>query len=92
MYEKLQRRPKHFQSFTGISVEQFSEILKAFRPVYADLEHECLMRPDRKRKIGGGRQLHRDRRGNVRFGADAPRPDTDPLVHSTDTAHTTYHP
>jgi hypothetical protein len=56
-YEKLQRKPKHFQSFTGVTVEQFSEILKALRPVYAELEHERLMRPDRKRKIGGGRNF-----------------------------------
>ena len=54
-YEKLQRKPKHFQSFTGVTVEQFSEILKALRPAYAELEHERLTRPDRKRKIGGGR-------------------------------------
>jgi DDE superfamily endonuclease/Helix-turn-helix of DDE superfamily endonuclease len=56
-YEKLQRKPKHFQAFTGVSVAQFSEILKAVRPIYAELEQERLTRPDRKRKIGGGRNF-----------------------------------
>jgi hypothetical protein len=56
-YEKLQRKPKHFQAFTGVSVAQFAEILNALRPVYAELEEERLTRPDRKRKIGGGRNF-----------------------------------
>jgi hypothetical protein len=56
-YEKLQRKPKHFQAFTGVSVAQFAEILNVLRPVYAELEEERLTRPDRKRKIGGGRNF-----------------------------------
>jgi len=56
-YKKLQRKPKHFQSFTGITVAQFDEILKALRPVYGDYEQARLLRPDRKRKIGGGRKF-----------------------------------
>ena len=56
-YEKLQRKPNHFQAFTGVSVAQFAEILNALRPVYAELEEERLTRPDRKRKIGGGRNF-----------------------------------
>lgn len=56
-YEKLQRKPKHFQAFTGVTVAQFEEILKALRPVYAEFERERLTRPDRKRKIGGGRNF-----------------------------------
>ena len=56
-YEKLQRKPKHFQAFTGVTVAQFEEILKVLRPVYAELEKERLIRPDRKRKIGGGRNF-----------------------------------
>jgi hypothetical protein len=56
-YEKLQRKPMHFQTFTGVTVAQFEEILKALRPVYAEFEKERLMRPDRKRKIGGGRNF-----------------------------------
>ena len=50
-YEKLQRKPKHFQAFTGVTVEQFDEILKALRRVYAEFEHERLMRPDREPKL-----------------------------------------
>ena len=56
-YEKLQRKPKHFQAFTGVTVVQFAEVLTALRPVYAEFEKERLMRPDRKRKIGGGRNF-----------------------------------
>jgi hypothetical protein len=56
-YEKLQRKPKHFQAFTGVTVAQFAEILTSLRPVYAEFERERLMRPGRKRKIGGGRNF-----------------------------------
>jgi hypothetical protein len=57
-YLKLQRKPKHFQAFTGVTPAQFSEILKALRPVYAEFEKERLSRPGRKRKIGGGRNFN----------------------------------
>ena len=57
-YAKLQRKPKHFQAFTGVTPAQFSELLKALRPVYAEFEKERLSRPDRKRKIGGGRNFN----------------------------------
>lgn len=56
-YEKLQRKPKHFQTFTGVTVVQFNEIMKALRPVYGSFEQARLLRPDRKRKIGGGRKF-----------------------------------
>jgi hypothetical protein len=56
-YEKLHRKPKHFQSFTGVTVAQFSELLKAVQPVYVEYEHARLARPGRKRKIGGGRNF-----------------------------------
>ena len=56
-YEKLQRKPKQFQAFTGVTLAQFSEILGAVQPVYAKCEQERLAKPDRKRKIGGGRNF-----------------------------------
>jgi hypothetical protein len=56
-YEKLQRKPKRFQAFTGVTVAQFAEILRALRPIYVEFEQERLTRPDRKRKIGGGRNF-----------------------------------
>ena len=56
-YETLQKKPKHFQTFSGVTPAQFAEILKGLRPVYAENEKERLMRPDRKRKIGGGRDF-----------------------------------
>jgi hypothetical protein len=57
-YEKLQRKPKQFQAFTGVTLVQFAEILKALQPVYAEFEKERLTRPKRKRKIGGGRNFN----------------------------------
>ena len=57
-YETLQRKPKHFQAFSGITPAQFAEILKALQPVYQEYEKERLTRPDRKRKIGGGRNFN----------------------------------
>ena len=56
-YNKLQRKPKHFQSFTGVTIAQFAELLNALRPIYGEFEEERLQRPDRKRKIGGGRKF-----------------------------------
>jgi len=56
-YGKLQRKPKQFQAFTGVTMAQFAEILKALGPVYAELERERLGRAERKRKIGGGRNF-----------------------------------
>jgi hypothetical protein len=57
-YEKLQRKPKQFQAFTGVTLVQFAELLKALQPVYAEFEAERLTRPGRKRKLGGGRNFN----------------------------------
>jgi hypothetical protein len=54
-YERLQRSPKRFQTFTGVTPAQFAEILRALRPIYAEREKERLSRPRRKRKWGAGR-------------------------------------
>ena len=56
-YTKLQRKPKHFQTFTGVTVAQFDEIMNALRPMYGEMEAARLQRPGRKRKIGGGRKF-----------------------------------
>jgi hypothetical protein len=56
-YENLKSKPKQFHAFTGLTVAQFAEILKALRPVYAEFEKERLVRPNRKRKLGGGRNF-----------------------------------
>ena len=37
---------------------QFRVLIQALRPVYAQIEHERLSRPKRKRKIGGGRNFN----------------------------------
>jgi hypothetical protein len=56
-YEKLKSKPKQFQAFTGLTLAQFAEILKALRPIYAELDKGRLARPNRKRKLGGGRNF-----------------------------------
>lgn len=56
-YKKLKSKPKQFQAFTGLTLAQFAAILKALRPVYAEFEKERLGRPNRKRKVGGGRKF-----------------------------------
>ena len=43
-YAKLQRKPKQFQAFTGVTPAQFAEIMQALRPVYAQFEKERLSR------------------------------------------------
>lgn len=51
---KLRRRPKHFRTFTGLSVEQFDVLLDAVAPVYARLEREKKCRRPRQRAVGAG--------------------------------------
>lgn len=55
--KRLSRQPRHFQTFTGLKVEQFEEVLTVLRPVYAKLRRERLKKPRRARKVGGGRKF-----------------------------------
>lgn len=55
--KRLSRQPKHFQTFTGLKVEQFQEVLTAIRPVYAKLQSKRLKKANRQRKAGGGRKF-----------------------------------
>lgn len=57
-YNKLKQRPKHFQSFTGLTVEEFNELVNQIR---GDWKHQRIERlinnnPNRQRKLGGGRK------------------------------------
>jgi hypothetical protein len=51
---KLRRKPHHFANFTGLTPEQFDELLAALRPVYERLDTEGKTRLGRQRAIGGG--------------------------------------
>ena len=56
-FKRLSRQPKHFQTFTGLKVEQFQEVLVVVRPVYVKVHRERLKKSKRQRKAGGGRKF-----------------------------------
>lgn len=51
---RLRKQPRHFASFTGLSVEQFDTLLCALTPLYEARERARKSRPTRQRAIGGG--------------------------------------
>ncbi len=51
---RLRKHPRHFKSFTGLSVEQFDTLLASLRPLYEAQERARKSRPARQRAIGGG--------------------------------------
>ena len=53
--KKLRRKPKHFHNFTGLTPQQFDELLLALEPIYEQAEHERLETPNRLRARGAGR-------------------------------------
>jgi hypothetical protein len=56
--KKLRRKPKHFHNFTGLTPQQFDQLLGAVRPLYEQAEHERLENPDRLRARGAGRNFN----------------------------------
>jgi hypothetical protein len=56
-YYQLHQRSKQFQSFVGLSVEQFDKYHKAISTDYAEYERKRLDRPDRQRAVGAGRHF-----------------------------------
>ncbi|XWX03423.1 transposase family protein [Aggregatilineales bacterium SYSU G02658] len=56
-YRKLSKNPRLFQSFTGLRLEAFAQLLPAFREAYqADLDYRDAQRAaSRQRQRGGGR-------------------------------------
>src|SRR5215210_5729963 len=55
--KKLRRKPKHFHNFTGLTPEQFDELLLALEPLYERAEQERLENPTRLRARGAGRNF-----------------------------------
>ena len=58
-YNSLKLRPKHFHSFTGLTVEEFDRLVAG---IHDDWVTQRLARleknnPNRQRKIGSGRKL-----------------------------------
>ena len=56
--KKLRRKPKHFHNFTGLTPEQFDELLTAVEPIYELAEEERLSNPNRLRARGAGRNFN----------------------------------
>ena len=58
-YNNLKQRPKHFLSFTGLTVIEFDKLVKDNRQDWQEQRIQRLLknRPNRKRKIGGGRKF-----------------------------------
>lgn len=56
-YNNLKQRPKHFISFTGLTVAEFDKLVKDNQQDWQDQRTQRLLKnnPKRKRKIGGGR-------------------------------------
>src|SRR6202044_4021497 len=52
---KLRRKPRHFHSFTGLSVAEFDQLLAQVAPVYEADQHYRHQRADRLRQLGAGR-------------------------------------
>ncbi len=55
--KKLRRKPKHFHNFTGLTPQQFNELLAAVEPLYEQAEQERLENPNRLRARGAGRNF-----------------------------------
>lgn len=51
-YEKIVRKPKHFQSFTGITPQQFDFLSQKIQSEYQATEKKRLSSRKRERKVG----------------------------------------
>src|SRR3990170_3190252 len=59
-YEEVSHRPEEFRSLTGLSVEEFDEVLHEIEQEYDAAEEERLARPNRRRRRGAGRKFRHD--------------------------------
>lgn len=56
--KKLRKRPRQFVRFTGLSVEQFDQLLAELEPVYSQRQLQRLNRAGRRRELGAGHPFH----------------------------------
>lgn len=54
---RLRRKPRHFQSFTGLSVTEFDRLWMEVEPAYTAYLNDQRDGPDRQRAVGGGRSF-----------------------------------
>src|SRR5215210_1416748 len=55
--KKLRRKPKHLHNFTGLTPQQFDQLLLALEPLYEQAQEERLENPNRLRSRGAGRKF-----------------------------------
>lgn len=57
-YNKLSKKPRHFQSFTGLAVQEFDKLVGQLKEDWRRQRIERLNKnnPHRQRKLGGGRK------------------------------------
>lgn len=57
-FNSLKQRPRYFLSFSGLTVEEFTQLVAKIKQDWLDYRIERLNKnnPNRKRKIGGGRK------------------------------------
>ena len=56
MIEKIMKNEKKCKRFFGLSQKQIENLVQRLQPLWDEAEKIRLSRPDRRRKIGGGRQ------------------------------------
>ncbi len=54
---RLRRKPRHFQTFTGLTPVEFDQLLAEFVPAYQEAQEQHRQRPDRQRQPGAGRRF-----------------------------------
>jgi hypothetical protein len=54
---KLRRKPRHFQTFTGLSVAEFDQLLAQVMPAYEAAQQKRQQRGERQRQPGAGRRF-----------------------------------
>lgn len=55
-FQNLAKKPRHFQSFTGLTPKEFSVLANEIKPLWKKREHARLSRINRIRGIGAGRR------------------------------------
>src|SRR5262245_56711004 len=55
--KKLRRRPASFLRLSGLSVEQFDEVLGVLQDAHEEFNRQRLARAQRQPLVGGGRQF-----------------------------------
>jgi hypothetical protein len=53
---KLRRKPAQFRAFTGLTVQEFDQLLAQVEPAYQAAHQQRQQRPDRRRQPGAGRK------------------------------------